>query len=51
MEVRAHYNTYLGDLDDQERINLVDKEVKLEHYPGLKIGDIMAPNNNAGNWE
>lgn len=51
MEVRAHYNSYLGDLDKQELVNLVDKETKLEHYPGLKIGDIMAPNNNAGNWE
>lgn len=51
MEARAHYNTYLADLDDQERVNLIDKETTLEHYPGLKIGDITAPNNNAGNWE
>lgn len=50
-EVRAHFNTYLADLNDQERINLVDKEEKLEHYPGLKVGSIEAPNNNAGNWE
>lgn len=50
-EVRAHFNTYLSDLDAQELINLVDKEEKLEHYPGLKVGDINAPNNNAGNWE
>lgn len=50
-EARAHYNTYLADLDAQERVNLVDKEEKLEHYPGLKVGDINAPNNNAGNWE
>ncbi|MBQ0076503.1 MAG: hypothetical protein KBS69_05160 [Bacteroidales bacterium] len=51
IEVRAHYNTYLADLDNQERVNLIDKETKLEHYPGLKIGSIEAPNNNAGNWE
>jgi len=51
LEIRAHYNTYLADLDDQERVNLIDKETKLEHYPGLKIGDITSPNNNAGNWE
>ena len=50
-EARAHFNTYLGDLNDQERVNLIDKETKLEHYPGLKVGDIEAPNNNAGNWE
>lgn len=51
VEVRAHFNTYLASLNDQERVNLIDKEKKLEHYPGLKFGDIMAPNNNAGNWE
>ena len=51
VEVRAHYNTYLGDLDDQERVNLIDKGEQLDHYPGLKMGDINEPNNNAGNWE
>ena len=50
-EARAHYDTYLWDLNAQERVNLIDKETKLEHYPGLKVGDITAPNNNAGNWE
>jgi len=51
LEARAHYKTYLSDLNEQELVNLIDKETKLEHYPGLKIGDIYAPNNNAGNWE
>ena len=50
-EIRAHFNTYLADLNNQERVNLVDKEEKLGHYPGLKVGSIEAPNNNAGNWE
>ena len=50
-EIRAHYNTYLGDLDHQERVNLIDKEEKLGHYAGLKVGSVEAPNNNAGNWE
>ncbi|MBQ0118327.1 MAG: hypothetical protein KBS42_00965 [Bacteroidales bacterium] len=50
-EARAHFNTYLSDLDAQELVNLIDKEKKLEHYTGLKVGDINAPNNNAGNWE
>ena len=50
-EARAHFNTYLADLNNQERVNLIDKEEKLEHYPGLKVGSIEAPNNNAGNWE
>lgn len=51
VEVRAHYDTYLADLDNQERVNLIDKETKLDHYPGLKFGSIVSPNNNAGNWE
>ena len=49
--VRAHYNTYLGDQDAQERVNLIDKEEKLGHYPGLCFGSEYEPNNNAGNWE
>ena len=51
MEARAHFNTYLSDLDKQELVNLIDKEEKLEHYPGLKFGSLEAPNNNAANWE
>ena len=50
-EARAPFESYLGDLNKQELVNLVDKELKLEHYPGLKVGDIYSPNNNAGNWE
>lgn len=50
-EARAPYESYLGDLNEQELVNLVDREKKLEHFPGLKVGDIYAPNNNAGNWE
>ena len=51
MAARAHYNTYLHDLDKQELTNLIDKEEKLDHYPGLMFGSTDAPNNNAGNWE
>lgn len=49
--VRAHYDTYMGDQDAQERVNLIDKEEKLSHYPGLCFGSEFEPNNNAGNWE
>ena len=31
--------------------NLKDKRIKLEKYPGLQVGSIEEPNNNAGNWE
>ena len=50
-EARAPFESYLSDLNEQELVNLIDRENKLEHYPGLKVGDIYAPNNNAGNWE
>lgn len=50
-EARAPFSTYLCDLNEQELVNLIDKEQKLDHYAGLKVGSIDAPNNNAGNWE
>ena len=50
-EARASFESYLGDLNEQELVNLIDRETKLDHYPGLKVGDVYAPNNNAGNWE
>ncbi len=50
-EARAPFESYLGDLNNQELVNLVDREKKLDHYAGLKVGDIYAPNNFAGNWE
>ena len=50
-EARAPFESYLGDLNKQELVNLIDRETKLEHYAGLKVGDVYSPNNNAGNWE
>lgn len=51
IEVGAPFDTYLADLDKQELVNLIDKEQKLDHYPGLRFGSVDTPNNNAGNWE
>lgn len=51
LEVRAPYDVYLNGLDRQEIINLKDMQGKLNKYLGLKIGDLVTPNNNAGNWE
>ena len=51
MEARAHFRTYLSDLNQLELVNLIDKEQKLEHYPGRMFGSVETPNNNAGNWE
>lgn len=50
-EARAPFESYLGDLNEQELVNLIDRETKLDHYAGLKVGDVFSPNNNAGNWE
>ncbi len=50
-EVRAPFTLWLADQNAQELVNLIDRETKLEHYPGLKVGSVLEPNNNAGNWE
>lgn len=50
-EARAHYDTYLSDLNRQELTNAKDVAKTLERYAGLKVGSVVEPNNNAGNWE
>lgn len=50
-EAKVPYNVYLKGLNRQEIINLNEKANTLGKYAGLKVGDVSAPNNNAGNWE
>lgn len=53
-EARAHNNQVLMELIgdyEQEIINLNERNRKNERYPGLKVGSVLEPNNNAGNWE
>ncbi len=50
-EAKAPYEAYLGDLDRQELINLIDIQKKLDRFAGLQVGSTQEPNNNAGNWE
>lgn len=50
-EAEMPYKALLSGMDNQLRINLDDERVKTDRYPGLKVGSITAPNNNAGNWE
>ncbi len=50
-EAKTPYAAYLSDLNQQELNNLIDTQTKLSRFPGLKVGDIEIPNNNAGNWE
>jgi len=50
-EAKVHNNVLLHGLDSQEVINLNDRMKNQENFPGVKVGDILEPNNNAGNWE
>mgnify|MGYP006281391833 FL=1 len=50
-EAKVHNNVLLHGLNEQLVINLNDEAEKLEQYPGLKVGDLDEPTNNAGNWE
>ena len=50
-EASMPYKALLTGLDNQLRINLDDDRIKSDRYPGLKVGSVSAPNNNAGNWE
>ena len=50
-EAKIPFEVYLADLNAGELKNLIDKEVKLNRYPGMKVGSLTEINNNAGNWE
>jgi hypothetical protein len=45
------YEVYLYDLNRQEVLNKIDIQNKLTKFPGLMVGSVSEPNNNAGNWE
>ncbi len=44
-------NVFLSDLDRQLVVNYNELRTKITGFPGMKVGDIKVPNNNAGNWE
>ena len=50
MECGATYKDYLDGLSEEAIQEATDKANYAGLYPGLKIGDITADNNNAGNW-
>ncbi|OFX21625.1 MAG: hypothetical protein A2041_08690 [Bacteroidetes bacterium GWA2_31_9b] len=50
-EAKVHNNILLNGLDKQEVINLNERMEQSNNYPGVKVGSITEPNNNAGNWE
>lgn len=51
MECGATYEDYLHGLDGNSISNLTEEAYNDGRYPGLKIGDLTVPNDNAGNWE
>lgn len=50
-EAKVDYDVYLGDMNQQEVINLKDIAQKLNRYAGLRVGSLEEINNYAGNWE
>jgi hypothetical protein len=50
-EASVHNDVYLKGLDRQAIVNLNDEQENMNKYPGLKVGSVTQPNNNAGNWE
>lgn len=52
-EAKAHFTTYLGDLDKKllrQKIEEVEGRPG-DKYPGMMVGSLKSANNNAGNWE
>lgn len=50
-EAKVTNNVLLHDMDRQLVINLNDVMKNQNNFPGIKVGDVEEPNNNAGNWE
>lgn len=50
-EAKMPYKKLLKGLDNQLRINIDAEREAGGQYPGLQVGSVSAPNNNAGNWE
>ena len=50
-EADIPYNSLLKGMDHQLLVNLNFERADQGRYPGLQVGSIDNPNNNAGNWE
>jgi len=51
-EAKVHNDVLLHDQNEQLVINLNERMSKKQNkFPGVKVGDLDEPNNNAGNWE
>ncbi|MBP9992413.1 MAG: hypothetical protein KBS73_03135 [Bacteroidales bacterium] len=50
-EAKMPYNSLLKGMDHQLIVNLNAEMTDTDRYPGLMVGSVENPNNNAGNWE
>jgi len=50
IEILVPYDYYLFDLDQQDVINLADRQERINRYPGLKVGSLTEASTD-GNWE
>ncbi|NTU94703.1 MAG: hypothetical protein HGA52_01535 [Bacteroidales bacterium] len=50
-EASIPFDILLKGLNRQLVVNLNSERKTTDRYPGLRVGSIEAPNNNAGNWE
>lgn len=50
-EAKMPYNSLLKGMDGQLIVNLNAEMTDTDRYPGLMVGSVENPNNNAGNWE
>lgn len=44
-------DVFLKGLDEQLIINYNAERKKITGFPGMRVGNVEEPNNNAGNWE
>ncbi len=51
MECGTQYSVYLKGLDEKQIKEITENANNRGDFPGLKIGDITTPNDNAGNWK
>ncbi|MCI1720564.1 MAG: hypothetical protein LKM37_06075 [Bacteroidales bacterium] len=50
-EASAPFNALLNGMNHQLIVNLNAERTETDRYPGVQVGSVDAPNNNAGNWE
>ena len=50
-EAKVHNDVLLAKLNRQLVINYKETREKITGYPGLRVGSLEEPTNNAGNWE